>query len=257
MDSISVFAGLSLPVFALAFAVAFLGGFVKGAVGFAMPMIMISGLASFMAPELALAGLILPTVLSNLLQAFRGGIAAAWRAVRAIRVYLIVGGVLLIASAQLVRSVDERFLYLLIGLPVTVFGLIQLAGFHPRVPPRYRFAAEVGLGAVSGVVGGISGVWGPPLVLYLTSVDTPKTEQLRTLGVAFALGAVLLLATHLQTGVLNRATLPFSAAMAVPAMGGVYFGLRLHDRLDQARFRRLTLLVLIVAGLNLLRRAAF
>jgi hypothetical protein len=30
-----------------------------------------------------------------------------------------------------------------------------------------------------------------------------------------------------------------------------------QDRLDQALFRRLTLIVLVVAGLNLLRRAIF
>ena len=53
---------LSWNAVALAAAITLMAGFVKGAVGFAMPMIMISGLGSFMAPELALAGLIVPTL---------------------------------------------------------------------------------------------------------------------------------------------------------------------------------------------------
>ena len=42
--------------------------------------------------------------------------------------------------------------------------------------------------------------------------------------------------------------------MLVPALLGNAIGFRLQDRIDQALFRRLTLVVLIVAGLNLVRR---
>ena len=37
-------------------------GFIKGVVGFAMPMVFIAGLSLIVPPELALAGLILPTL---------------------------------------------------------------------------------------------------------------------------------------------------------------------------------------------------
>lgn len=50
--------GLSLAVVALA-------GMVKGMVGFAMPMISIAGMATFLPPEIALVGLILPTLVTN------------------------------------------------------------------------------------------------------------------------------------------------------------------------------------------------
>jgi uncharacterized membrane protein YfcA len=40
----------------------------------------------------------------------------------------------------------------------------------------------------------------------------------------------------------------------VPALAGLWLGFRLQDRMDQNRFRRATLIVLVVAGLNLIRR---
>ena len=49
-------------------------------------------------------------------------------------------------------------------------------------------------------------------------------------------------------------TLPFSALLVVPAVLGTWAGGRLHDRIDQATFRKATLAVLLIAGLNLLRR---
>jgi uncharacterized membrane protein YfcA len=45
-----------------------------------------------------------------------------------------------------------------------------------------------------------------------------------------------------------------SVALVVPSLIGMAVGLRLHDRLDQKRFRQATLAVLVLAGLNLVRR---
>ena len=54
---------------------------------------------------------------------------------------------------------------------------------------------------------------------------------------------------------LNAATLPFSAALVLPAVAGLMMGYRLGDRLDEARFRRWTHALLVLTGLNLIRQA--
>ena len=69
--------GLDPVTFVFALAIGLLAGFVKGAVGFAMPMILISGLGSILPAELALAALILPTLVTNGMQALRQGTGAA------------------------------------------------------------------------------------------------------------------------------------------------------------------------------------
>jgi len=42
--------------------------------------------------------------------------------------------------------------------------------------------------------------------------------------------------------------------MLVPALAGMWLGYRVQDRLDQKKFRKATLFVLLLAGLNLVRR---
>ena len=111
-------------------AVAMLAGFIKGLVGFAMPMVMISGLATFLAPELALAALILPTMATNLWQAARGGFRAAIEATRKHWRYLAVLWILILASAQLIFVLPQAALFLILGVPVTVFAAVQLAGWR-------------------------------------------------------------------------------------------------------------------------------
>ena len=242
---------------ALAALITLLAGFVKGAVGFAMPMIMISGLGSFMAPELALAGLIVPTLLSNLWQALRQGPGAAVASARVHWRYLAILLVMILITAQFVTSLPTSVLLLILGLPVTLFALLQLVGWRPRIHAGNRRAAEMGVGAFSGAIGGLSGVWGPPTVLYLTALDTPKTEQVRVQGVIYGLGAVMLTLAHLQSGVLNGDTVRLSMMLTVPALVGMALGFAVQDRLDQVVFRKITLIVLVVAGLNLVRRAVF
>jgi uncharacterized membrane protein YfcA len=91
-------------------------------------------------------------------------------------------------------------------------------------------------------------------VLYLLAIDMPKARQIVVQGVIYGAGSVALLAAHLASGVLNAATAPLSAALVLPALAGVWLGFRLHDRLDQALFRKAVLAVLVVAGANLVRK---
>ena len=103
----------------------------------------------------------------------------------------------------------------------------------------------------------MAGTWGPTTVLFLLAINTPKTRQIVIQGVVYGLGSVSLLFAHLQSGILNAATAPLSIALLVPAVIGMWLGFQIHDRLDQQRFRQITLIVLVIAGVNLIRRGLF
>lgn len=246
--------GMSADLFLAAMLVGIAAGFVKGAVGFAMPTILISGLGSILPAEIALAALILPTVATNAVQALRGGVRAAARTAWSLRVYIGVVLVVMLFAAQLVPVLPGSTVFLALGIPVTLFAAIQLTGWQPVMHGGRRWAYDVGIGAMAGVSGGISGIWGPPTVTYLLAVNTPKDQQLRAQGVIYGLGSVMLVAAHLKSGILSAQSAPFSALLIVPALIGMYAGVQVSDRLDQQRFRSLTQVVLVLAGLNLVRR---
>lgn len=237
----------------LACFVALLAGLVKGMVGFAMPTVMISGLSAMMAPEVALAALMIPTLVSNVWQAFRQGYSAAFRSMKGFWLFLCVGGVVMALTAQLVPLMSASTLLLLIGVPVLLFAASQLAGLQFTLSGK-SVRTEVGFGMITGAIGGMSGVWGPPTVMYLTGLGTAKQDQVRFLGVAFGLGAVVLVVSHLHSGVLRAETALLSGALLVPALTGMWMGLMIQDRINQDMFRKATLAVLLLAGANLIRR---
>jgi uncharacterized membrane protein YfcA len=246
-----------LPAYAVVVSilVALAAGFVKGAVGFAMPLIMVSGISSVVDPKLALAFMLIPVVVSNVLQTFRTGVGPAIEAVRDFWRYLLIVCVAILLTAQLVTVIPNRVFYAVLGVPVVAICLIQLAGVRLTIAPEHRRRAEWGVGLISGVLGGLAGTWGPTTVLYLIALNTPKTRQIVVQGVIYGLGSFTLLAAHLGSGILNKETAPFSAALLIPAYIGLALGFRMHDRMDADGFRKATLVVLTIAGLNLIRRA--
>lgn len=250
-------AGLDVWMLAAAAAITFCGGFVKGAVGFALPLVMISGMGMFIDPQLVVAGIILPVTVTNALQTLRGGLAEALNAMREHALYIAIACVAILASAQLVQIIPTRAMFVVLGVPVVALTAIQLAGLRFRIRPAARRKAEVGIGLVAGTMGGLSGTWGPPTVLYLLALDTPKARQIVVQGVVYMLGSVTLLIGHLRSGILNAETVPFSAMLLAPALLGMGAGALFGGRLDQERFRRVTMVVLLVAGANLIRRGVF
>lgn len=246
--------GLSPTLFAAACAIALFAGFVKGAVGFAMPMLMISGLSMILPAPVALAGLILATVITNLAQAFRHG----WRKAldSLLRYKRLIGTVVLFIflSAPLVNVLPGNVLYLLLGVPILAFAVSQLLGRQLILHATHRGRAEYLMGALGGFFGGISGVWGPPVIAYLLTFNTEKTEMVRVQGVVFLIGGFMLLGAHVGSGVLNAQTVPFSAALVVPAVLGMWLGFQVQDKLDPNKFRRATLAILALAALNLVRK---
>ena len=250
----SVMGGLEPWAFALSLAVALGAGFVKGAVGFAMPMIMISALGSFLPGHMALAALILPTLATNSAQALRQGPRAAWGSVVAFRRMILMIVIFIAVSAQFVLAIPQWLMFLLLGVPIVWFTVVQLLGRTLTIHIHHRRRAEYGLGIIAGLYGGISGVWGPPLLVYLLSTGVDKRTQVRVQGVVFLVGAAMLLVAHLRSGVLNAQTAPLSAVLVIPALAGMALGFRLQDRLDPVRFRRWTLVLLALTGLNLIRR---
>ncbi|MFV0299454.1 MAG: TSUP family transporter [Paracoccus sp. (in: a-proteobacteria)] len=247
--------GLEIWQFWVAVGVTLFAGFVKGAVGFAMPMIMMSVFGSILPATTALAALILPTLVTNIQQAFRQGTGEMVASVHRFRLHIAMVVIFIAVSAAFAQRIPQAVMYVLLGLPIMGYALWQLAGRSLVIPIHHRARVEAITGIIGGLYGGISGIWGPPLIVYLMSIGTEKREQVRVQGIVFLIGAVTLLVAHLLSGVLNARTLPLSAMLCIPGVIGMMAGFALQDRLDVVQFRRWTQILLVISGANLVRRA--
>lgn len=230
-------------------------GFTKGVTGFALPLIMVSGMSTFIDPRLAIASVVIPTFVGNAWQGLRQGPKAAWQAINKYRVLVATTLAMIYICAQLIEGLAFQSLFLLLGVVIFVVSVVQLLGLQLTLAPRHHTLGAVVAGSVAGFFGAIAGTWGPPTIIYLLAIGTEKAEQVRIAGISFGLGALVFWVAHQHSGLITPQALGLSVLLLAPMFIGLALGTHMQHRIDQAVFKRITLWVLLVASLNIMRKA--
>lgn len=109
-------------------------------------------------------------------------------------------------------------------------------------------------GVTGGVLGGAFNSSGPPVILYATLQDWNKGETVGTLQAFFLCQGALTISGFLYKGLINTQTLSWNL-MLLPALGlGFWVGDKLHHRIDEATFKRVVLVGLMLMGVAFLVR---
>lgn len=231
------------------------GGFVKGAIGFALPIVTVTLLSTLLPVPLTLALITGPIVMTNAWQAATSGnpgpaFRRFWPLITALLICLWI-------SASLVTQVDQEIIYTLVGIIVVIFTLTSLFKTDFTLKPRSEIWAGPLAGACGGLIGGASTIWGPPMTLYFVALRLPKEDFIRAVGLVWFIASVPLVIAYYRNGILNSETIPLTLMACLPAAGGMVIGQVLRNRLNQEIFRKAVLMTLLLLGLNLLRRSIF
>jgi len=231
-----------------------LAGMVKGTVGIGLPTAAVGMSAQLLDPRLAVALMVFPSLISNAWQLHRAGGALA--ALRRYAVFLVaLMTVIAAVSATLTAAVPVATLLLILGVVVVLFAVTSLALAPPRLPKRLDRVGQLAAGATSGLLGGLTAIWAPPMVIYLTARGVGKQEFVRASGLIIFCGTIPLILGFWHSGIVTGPRAALSLALALPVLAGFTLGERLRGRIGTERFRRLVLIVFLLLGLNLIRRA--
>lgn len=235
---------------ALAF---FIGASAKGALGFGMPAIALPLMASLVDVRVALALLSLSLVLSNVWLLAGGGyvheiLRRFWWMFPMIGIGCALG-------ASILASLPPEPLYLLVGIVVLASVALNVAAPSLRIPAHRERLLGLVFGFVGGVAGGMSTLFGPPLILYFTSLHLARDYFVATVSTVLLFASLLVVTSYLVLDILTLPLLGLSALCLLPMLAGLWFGRFLRERVDPVLFRRAVLAMLFAAGLNLVRRA--
>ena len=232
---------------ALAALIGALAGIIRGITGFGGAMVMSPPLALLLGPLLAV-----PVVL--LLESVAAAPMVAQ--LRSLVRWRVIGPIALAACVTLplgtfvLVSVEPQTMRRVIAAVVIVFSLLLLRGW--RYSGRQRMATGIGLGSVSGVMIGATSMGGPPIILYLLA--GPDPIEVTRANLTFYVGATALAAFGVLWvgGVLHPHAWMLAIALAPGYYLGMVAGTRLFSRFNDLRFRRFTLVLMLVVATGIL-----
>jgi len=106
----------------------------------------------------------------------------------------------------------------------------------------------VPIGALSGVLGCGIAFNGPPVVLYLAATGKEKDSFRAKLAGYFLVLNLFILPSHIFAGMVTRDTLELAAMSVLPLLAGVWGGILLAERISEALFRKVVLVVITITG---------
>ncbi len=236
--------------------VCFVAGFIKGIIGFGMPMVILGASAAISLPSLGLAVLILPTLVTNIFQVSLFGRTKLIAVIKEFKFFLFFCLLGLFVGVQLFVAANLNSLVGGIGFVVFILSCVQLIKVKGQKRINTIRLSSI-FGAITGLLGGATGIWGPTTVLYLTFIGTQKQSQILVQGLTFACSSVFILIAHLHTGIFDYETGLLSAVMILPAMIGMLLGGGVQNYLNQEKFRLITLISLCVGGIYLMLRSIY
>jgi uncharacterized membrane protein YfcA len=238
---------MDMPAIDLAIflAATFVGAVVSGVAGFAFGLV-VAGMWLHFLPPLVVA--ILISGFGIILQS-----TGIWKLRHALNwkilwPFLVSGAIGVPLGVAILGVANPLIVRCGIGVLLVLYSAYALA--RPALAPIRgpHTAVDFGVGFLNGVLGGMTGLTGVIITVWSGLRGWPKDEQ-RAIFQPVIMAMFLMTALWLGA---SRTVPPQAITLfltGVPVLlAGVWLGLRLYGRLDEAGFRRIVLVLLLVSG---------
>jgi hypothetical protein len=230
-----------------------LAGFVKGASGMGFPLIATPTVALLLDIRIAITILIIPNLVMDVAQVFRGGFP--FEVLRRFAGFFVLTVIGVFLGTKVLATLPLWILNFCLGVMVLVFVVSNWLRFEFTIPPQLEKKLSLPAGLISGFLNGMTNAAGPALAIYLYSLKLPKVEFIKSIAAIFIITKLSQLLAVSTWNLFNRTTLFLSLGVTLFVLLGFYGGLKTQDRINQQNFSRGLVFLLLVIGVTLLVRA--
>lgn len=232
--------------------IAFLGSFIYGITGFGAALLTIPLASQFYDLRFVLCVFAVTDLVNALRVSLwqRGGFVR--EEVARLVPMCIVGTAL---GAFLVMVLPVRYLMIALGVFVLGFAIYSFAvrRSHPVIAGRWAYLA----GTAGGITSAMFGAGGPPYAIYLSMRPHTKEQLRATLAATSLVSIASRIVAFSIAGLMSSATIWLTAlALAPGSLAALWLANKVHARLSREGVMAALRLLLVVAGVSLVIRAA-
>lgn len=237
---------MSIGAIVLVVFFAFLASFIQRVTGFGFGIVFMT-VAPFVMPSYGEA-----TALSGILAivcALGAGIRMfrylPWRKLVCILLTFLV---ISFFAVRMVAHIDNHILkHVLGGILILVAAYFYFLNGKIRMKPTA--SVQISMGAVSGLMGGLFGMQGPPAVLYFISCTERKEEYMALTQWYFIVGNLAMTFYRAGNGFVTPAVAGTSLMGVAAVLLGLLLGSKVYDKLSVSALRRVVYIFIGIAGI--------
>ncbi|MEM7060237.1 MAG: sulfite exporter TauE/SafE family protein [Pseudomonadota bacterium] len=238
---------------ALVTAAFFVGGFIKGAIGMGLPVVVLATLALIMPLREAMAIFLIPGFASNLWQATSGPwikplLARIWS-------FLLGAALAIVIGVWIMSGTKSEIMAVVLGVLLFFYSIYSLVA--PRLPEPGRHEPWMSplFGGAGGIFFGMAGIFIVPGLLYLETLRIPRDQFVQALGMTFLTITTTLAVSMTGFNLVTWKLAILSACGLVPVFLGIWLGRRIRHRVSEAFYRKLFFIALAITGIYMVVRA--
>ena len=233
--------GVVLGFFLLA---AFLGAVTTGVAGFAMGLVVSGIWLHILTPVQTVSLMVTYSVLLQGYSLWKLRHALSWRKVAPFIISSVIGVPI---GAMLLTYINPAQLRIGVGVVLLLYSIYYLV--RPVLQPvQGGTPADIAIGFLNGVLGGLTGLVGIIVVIWAQLRGWTKDVQ-RTVFQPVIIATSAMTAVWLgASGAITADTVKLFLLGLPMLLAGTWVGMKLYGRLDEASFRKVVLILLLLSG---------
>ena len=232
-----------LTILTYIFFVYVLCGVIKGSIGFGMPTVSISLLSFILDVKIIIALILIPTLVVNIYQLSRGGNFK--KIVSETKYFLIFSTLFIFPGAYLLTIINSNIIILFIAIILLINSALFLFKINFKLPFYNKPITQIFVGAVNGVIIGMTSIYTMPLIFLLQSLNYNKNTTIQFLGIAFFLYPLGQIISFSNFDLISLEIFLNSLIILIPIFFGLFIGQKIRYQISETLFQKFFYIMLL------------
>lgn len=243
---------VDVTVIIVGLVIVFIASIVQGATGFGFALTSMPLLAIFIPLDVVVPIMVIFSLITNVLI-----LVKLWSYVRIKKIWLLIVASSVSApfGTYLLLIIEERVLKITVGLLIILFALVLWKGYSFTI--KREKLALIPVGFLGGLLNGSLSLSGPPVVLFLTNQKEDKTIFRANITTYALILNVMTIIFFIMGGLIIKQVFSYMFWYFPALIIATFIGVKIGNKVEQALFKKITLLLIIISGFSAIVSAIF
>ena len=241
---------LNPELFIVAGLISFFAAFIHGSIGLGFPMVATPLLALVTDIQTAIILTLIPSLLTNIISIkSEGDIVSASRKYLSLALFVMAGSAI---GTQILIFTNSEIFKALLAVAIIIYLLAEKVNLNLAWVSEHRRFSRFAFGISAGILGGLTNVMAPVLIVFTLESKHSKSETIQALNFCFLFGKITQLILFSTNGKLTLNQLAITSLMLLAASLALYIGITIRKKIKVSAYRSILKFVLLILAVLLL-----